>query len=183
MSTFAIVLSVLLLMFFAYRGYTVLLLAPIMAALAVILSGDTAQMLPIYTETFMRALGNYMLAFFPIFLLGALFGQLMADSGAATAIAKWIERSLGRHAILTVVLACGISTHGGVSLFVVAFAIYPIAKSLFRDADIPKRLVAPAIALGSFTFTMTALPGAPSIQNAIPIKYFGTNTFSARAWD
>ena len=180
MSTFAIVLSVLLLMFFAYRGYTVLLLAPIMAALAVILSGDTAQMLPIYTETFMRALGNYMLAFFPIFLLGALFGQLMADSGAATAIAKWIERSLGsRHAILTVVLACGILTYGGVSLFVVAFAIYPIAKSLFRDADIPKRLVAPAIALGSFTFTMTALPGTPSIQNAIPIKYFGTNTFSA----
>ena len=104
----------------------------------------------------------------------------MADSGAATAIAKWIERSLGsRHAILTVVLACGILTYGGVSLFVVAFAIYPIAKSLFRDADIPKRLVAPAIALGSFTFTMTALPGTPSIQNAIPIKYFGTNTFSA----
>ena len=70
-------------------------------------------------------------------------------------------------------------TYGGVSLFVVAFAIYPIAKTLFRDANIPKRLVAPAIALGSFTFTMTALPGTPAIQNAIPIPYFGTNTFSA----
>lgn len=180
MGTFAIVLSLVLLMYLAYRGYTVLLLAPLMAALAVLLSGDIAQMLPIYTETFMRALGNYMLAFFPIFLLGALFGQMMADSGAATAIAQWIERTLGsRHAILTVVLACGILTYGGVSLFVVAFAIYPIARTLFRDADIPKRLVAPAIALGSFTFTMTALPGTPSIQNAIPIPYFGTNTFSA----
>lgn len=180
MSTLAIVLSLLLLMFLAYRGYTVLLLAPIMAAIAVLLSGDVAQLLPIYTETFMRALGNYVLAFFPIFLLGALFGQLMADSGAATAIARWIERTLGsKHAILTVVLACGILTYGGVSLFVVAFAIYPIAKSLFRDADIPKRLVAPAIALGSFTFTMTALPGTPAIQNAIPIPYFGTNTFAA----
>lgn len=180
MSTFAIVLSLLLLMYFAYRGYTVLLLAPIMAALAVLLSGEVAQMLPIYTETFMRALGNYMLAFFPIFLLGALFGQLMADSGAATTIAQWIERTLGsKHAILTVVLACGVLTYGGVSLFVVAFAIYPIARTLFRDANIPKRLVAPAIALGSFTFTMTALPGTPSIQNAIPIPYFGTNTFSA----
>ena len=180
MSTLAIVLSLALLMYLAYRGYTVLLLAPIMAALAVILSGDVTQMLPIYTETFMRALGNYMLAFFPIFLLGALFGQLMADSGAATAIAQWIERTLGsKHAILTVVLACGILTYGGVSLFVVAFAIYPIARSLFRDADIPKRLVAPAIALGSFTFTMTALPGTPAIQNAIPIPYFGTNTFAA----
>ncbi len=180
MSTLAIVLSLALLMFLAYRGYTVLLLAPVMAALAVILSGDVSQMLPIYTETFMRALGNYMLAFFPIFLLGALFGQLMADSGAATAIAQWIERTLGsKHAILTVVLACGILTYGGVSLFVVAFAIYPIAKTLFRDANIPKRLVAPAIALGSFTFTMTALPGTPAIQNAIPIAYFGTNTFAA----
>ena len=180
MSTLAIVLSLLMLMYLAYRGYTVLLLAPVMAALAVTLSGDISQMLPIYTETFMRALGNYMLAFFPIFLLGALFGQLMADSGAATAIAQWVERTLGpRHAILTVVLACAILTYGGVSLFVVAFAIYPIAKSLFRDADIPKRLVAPAIALGSFTFTMTALPGSPAIQNAIPIAYFGTNTFSA----
>lgn len=180
MSTLAIVLSLALLMYLAYRGYTVLLLAPLMAALAVILSGDVSQMLPIYTETFMRALGNYMLAFFPIFLLGALFGQLMADSGAATAIAKWIERTLGsKHAILTVVLACGILTYGGVSLFVVAFAIYPIAKTLFRDANIPKRLVAPAIALGSFTFTMTALPGTPAIQNAIPIAYFGTNTFAA----
>ena len=180
MSTLAIVLSLLLLMYLAYRGYTVLLLAPVMAALAVILSGGMTQLLPIYTDTFMRALGNYMLAFFPIFLLGALFGQLMADSGAATTIAKWIERTLGvRHAILTVVLACAILTYGGDSLFVVAFAIYPIARSLFSDADIPKRLIAPAIALGSFTFTMTALPGTPSIQNAIPIPYFGTNTFSA----
>ena len=180
MSTLSIVVSLLLLMFLAYRGYTVLLLAPLMAALAVILSGDVALLLPIYTETFMRALGNYILAFFPVFLLGALFGQLMADSGAATAIAKWIERTLGaKHAILTVVLACAILTYGGVSLFVVAFAIYPIAKSLFQDADIPKRLVAPAIALGSFTFTMTALPGTPAIQNAIPIKFYGTNTFAA----
>ena len=180
MSTLAIVVSLLLLMFLAYRGFSVLLLAPLMAAVAVVLSGDVALMLPIYTETFMRALGNYIFAFFPIFLLGALFGQLMADSGAATAIAQWIERTLGsKHAILTVVLACGVLTSGGVSLFVGAFAIYPIAKTLFRDANIPKRLVAPAIALGSFTFTMTALPGTPAIQNAIPIPYFGTNTFSA----
>ena len=180
MSTLSIVVSLLLLMFLAYRGYTVLLLAPLMAALAVILSGDMVLLLPIYTETFMRALGNYILAFFPVFLLGALFGQLMADSGAATAIAKWIERTLGaKHAILTVVLACAILTYGGVSLFVVAFAIYPIARNLFEAADIPKRLVPATIALGAFTFTMTALPGSPAIQNAIPIPYFGTNGFAA----
>ena len=180
MSTLAIVLSLALLMYLAYRGVTVLLLAPVLAALAVVLSGDVAHLLPAYTETFMSALGGYVVSYFPVFLLGALFGQLMADSGAATAIAQWIERRLGpRHAIVTVVLACAVLTYGGVSLFVVAFAIYPIGRSLFRSADIPKRLLAPAIALGSFTFTMTAMPGTPSIQNAIPIPYYGTTTFSA----
>lgn len=175
-----VVVSLLLLMYFAYRGYTVLLLAPLMAAVAVIFSGEINQLLPLYTDTFMKALGNYLLTFFPIFMLGALFGQMMADSGAALTIAKFVENRLGtKYAILTVVLACAILTYGGVSLFVVAFAIYPIANSLFRDANIPKRLIAPAIALGSFTFTMTALPGTPSIQNAIPIPYFGTNTFAS----
>ena len=179
-STFAIVLSLILLMYLAYRGITVLLLAPLMAALAVLLSGDIAFLLPIYTDTFMSALGNYVIQFLPIFLLGALFGQLMADSGAAHTISRWIVERLGeRHAIVTVVAACGILTYGGVSLFVVAFAIYPIARDLFRSANIPKRLVPATIALGSFTFTMTALPGTPAIQNAIPIPYFGTNVFAA----
>jgi len=180
MSTLAIIISLLLLMFFAYRGISVLILAPIMAAVAILLSGDMVYMMPQYTETFMAALGGYVLKFFPIFLLGALFGQLMVDSGAATSISNWIMQKLGhKRAILTVVIACGILTYGGVSLFVVAFAIYPIAKSMFQAADIPKRLIPGAIALGSFTFTMTALPGTPSIQNAIPIPYFGTNVFAA----
>ena len=180
MSTLAIVISLLLLMFFAYRGISVLILAPIMAAIAILLSGDMIYMMPQYTETFMAALGGYVLKFFPIFLLGPLFGQLMVDSGAATSISNWIMQKLGhKRAILTVVIACGILTYGGVSLFVVAFAIYPIAKSMFQAADIPKRLIPGAIALGSFTFTMTALPGTPSIQNAIPIPYFGTNVFAA----
>jgi len=179
-STLAIVVSLLLLMYLAYRGITVLLLAPLMAALAVLLSGEISYFLPIYTETFMSALSGYVLQFLPIFLLGALFGQLMADSGAANTISRWIVERLGhKHAILTVVLACSVLTYGGVSLFVVAFAIYPIARNLFRAADIPKRLIPASIALGSFTFTMTAMPGTPAIQNAIPIPYYGTNVFAA----
>ncbi len=179
-STLAIIITLLLLMFFAYRGYSVLILAPIMAALAVLLSGDFLSSIPAYTDVFMGALSGFLLKFFPIFLLGALFGRLMADSGAATAIANTVVEKLGASkAILAVILVCGILTYGGVSLFVVAFAIYPIAKDLFRAADIPKRLIPAAIALGSFTFTMTALPGTPAIQNAIPIPYYNTNVFAA----
>lgn len=180
LSIFPIILTLFLLMYFAYRGYSVLILAPIMATIAVILTGGVTESLPAYTLTFMTAFSNFLLKFFPVFLLGALFGKLMADSGAATSIANFVVKKLGANrAILAVVLICAILTYGGVSLFVVAFAIYPIAQHLFAQADVPKRLIPAAIALGSFTFTMTALPGTPAIQNAIPIPYYGTNVFAA----
>jgi H+/gluconate symporter-like permease len=104
----------------------------------------------------------------------------MDDSGSARAIAQWVVQKLGRQqSILAVVLSCAILTYGGVSLFVVAFAVYPIAAALFREADVPKRLIPGTIALGAFTFTMTALPGTPAIQNAIPMPFFGTTPFAA----
>ena len=180
MSTMAILISLLLLMFLAYRGVTVLILAPLMAALAVLLSGAAADIMPTYTQLFMKELGLYVIKFFPLFILGALFGKLVADSGAAHTIADWFMRKLGhRHAILTVVLACALLTYGGVSLFVVAFAVYPIGAAIFRESGTPKRYMPAAIALGAFTFTMTALPGAPSIKNSIPTAYLGTTTFAA----
>jgi H+/gluconate symporter-like permease len=167
-------------MYLAYRGLSVLLLAPLLALLAVLMSGEAAMLLPTYTQVFMKAMGGYVIQFFPLFLLGALFGKLMDDSGSARAIAHAIVARVGSgRAILAIVLACGILTYGGVSLFVVAFAVYPIGAALFREAGIPKRLIPAAIALGSFTFTMTALPGTPAIQNAIPIPFFGTDTFAA----
>ncbi len=174
-----IVLSLALLMYLAYRGISVLILAPLLALLAVVIGGD-APVLATYTQVFMKSAGNYVVTYFPLFLLGALFGKLMDDSGSAASIARWIVARTGpERAILAVVLACGILTYGGVSLFVVAFAIFPIAVALFREAGIPKRLIPGAIALGSFTFTMTALPGTPAIQNLIPMPYFGTDAFAA----
>ncbi|MDP2095422.1 MAG: GntP family permease, partial [Hydrogenophaga sp.] len=174
-----IVLALVLLMALAYRGVSVLLLAPIMALLATLFSPQ-APLLASYTQVFMPALGGFVIAFFPLFLLGAVFGKLMEASGAARVIAHAIVAWLGaQRAILAVVLACAVLTYGGVSLFVVAFAVYPIAAALFRQADLPKRLIPATIALGAFTFTMTALPGTPSIQNAIPMPYFGTTPFAA----
>lgn len=180
MGTLGILISLALLMYLAYRGINVLILAPLMALLAVLFAGDAALMLPTYTQVFMKSLGGYLIQFFPLFLLGAIFGKLMDDSGSARAIAHGIVTRLGRErAVLAIVLACGLLTYGGVSLFVVAFAVYPIGTALFRQAGIPKRLLPGAIALGAFTFTMTALPGTPAIQNAIPSPFFGTDAFAA----
>ncbi|HMN38447.1 MAG TPA: GntP family permease [Hyphomicrobium sp.] len=180
MGTLGIVISLALLMFFAYRGVTVLILAPLLTALALLFTGEAPMMLPIYTQVFMKSMGGYLIQFFPLFLLGAIFGKLMDDSGSARAIAHAIIDKLGReHAIMAIVLSCALLTYGGVSLFVVAFAVFPIGAALFREAGLPKRLIPGAIALGSFTFTMTALPGTPAIQNAIPSPFFGTDTFAA----
>ncbi|WP_161865979.1 GntP family permease [Pseudomonas yangonensis] len=180
MGTLGILISLALLMYLAYRGINVLILAPLLALLALLFAGDVGLLLPTYTQVFMKAMGGYVIQFFPLFLLGALFGKLMDDSGSARAIAHGIVAKVGsERAILAIVLACGILTYGGVSLFVVAFAVYPIGAALFREAGIPKRLIPGAIALGSFTFTMTALPGTPAIQNAIPNPFFGTDAFAA----
>ncbi|MBD7936974.1 MULTISPECIES: GntP family permease [Cytobacillus] len=175
---FAIILALGLLIFLAYRGYPVIIIAPIVTLLAVVISGGL--LLPSYTETYMSNAANYIKSFFPIFLLGAIFGKVMEMTGAAAAIAKTIVSSLGsKHAILAVVLACSALTYGGVSLFVVAFAVYPFAAAIFKEADIPKRLIPGAIALGAFTYTMDALPGTPQIQNIIPTNYFGTDAYAA----
>jgi len=181
-----LVVSLVALMYFAYKGVNVLVLAPICAIGAVffqpeIWDASTQGMsLAFYTQVFMGALGKYVVQYFPVFLLGAIFGKLMNDSRAAEVIGETISRKVGsRHAILATVLACGILTYGGVSLFVVAFCVYPISVALYAQAGIPKRFIPGAIAIGSFTFTMTALPGTPAIQNAIPMPYFGTTTFAA----
>ncbi|AWI04168.1 GntP family permease [Clostridium drakei] len=178
MAVLGIFLSLGLLMFMAYKGFSVIFFAPIFALLAALFSG--MALLPTYTEIFLPNLANYAKVYFPFFLLGAVFGKAMEESGAAKSIAKAIVEKLGKkNAILSVVLSAAILTYGGVSLFVVAFAVYPFAASIFKEADIPKRLVPATIALGAFSFTMDALPGTPQIQNSIPMKFFNTDLYAA----
>lgn len=174
-----IVLSLAGLMYLAYRGINVLLLAPLMALTACLFHAD-APMLATLTQVYMPAVGGYVVKYLPLFLLGSLFGKLMSESGSADSIARVVAGKLGaRHAVLAVIASCSVLTYGGVSLFVVAFAMEPLAVSLFREAKLSRRYIPGSIAVGAFTFTMTALPGTPAIQNAIPMPYFGTDTFAA----
>ena len=167
MDVIGIVLSLFLLMYMAYMGFSVILFAPVFALLAASLQG--LPVMPSYTELFMAKAVVYVKAFFPIFMLGAVFGKVMEDSLLAKGISRSIIQKLGhKRAMLAVVLSCAILTYGGVSLFVVVFAVYPFAAALFKEAGIPKRLLPGTIALGSFTFTMDAFPGTPQIQNAFP---------------
>ena len=177
---FLIVLAALsFLMFVAYRGYSVILFAPV-AALGAVLLTDPALVAPMFTGLFMDKMVGFLKLYFPVFLLGALFGKLIELSGFSKSIVRAVLRLFGpERAMLSIVAVCALLTYGGVSLFVVVFAVYPFAAELFRQSDIPKRLIPGTIALGAFTFTMDALPGTPQIQNIIPTTFFKTTTWAA----
>jgi H+/gluconate symporter-like permease len=178
MGLLGIVVGLGILIWLAFRGWSVLLLAPVAALIAAAFGGE--PLLANWTQVFMGSAARFLAQFFPLFLLGAVFGKLMEDSGAVTAVAEFMTKTLGeRRAMLAVVLAGALVTYGGVSLFVAFFVLAPMAQTLFRAAAVPRRLMPAAIILGTSTFTMSALPGTPSIQNAIPMPFFGTTPFAA----
>lgn len=178
MGLVGILVALSLLIWLSFRGWSGILLAPAVAIVAAAFAGE--PLLAHWTQTFMGSAGQFIAQFFPIFLLGALFGKLMDDSGSVHAIAHFMSSKLGhRRAILAVVLAGALVTYGGVSLFVAFFVLAPMARELFRVANIPHRLMPAAISLGTSTFTMSAMPGTPAIQNTIPMAFFGTTPFAA----
>lgn len=168
-----------LLMLAAYRGYSVILFAPLVALGAVLLT-QPAAVAPVFSDIFMDKLVGFVKLYFPVFLLGAFFGKLIEFSGFSRSIVSAVTRLMGQNkAMPVIILVCALLTYGGVSLFVVVFAVYPFAAEMFRQSQIPKRLMPATIALGAFTFTMDALPGSPQIQNIIPTTFYGTTSWAA----
>jgi H+/gluconate symporter-like permease len=179
MNLLVVIAALALLMFVAYRGYSVILFAPVCAMLAVLLTAP-AYVLPMFSDIFMEKMAGFLKLYFPVFMLGAVFGKVIELAGFSKSIVSSVSRVVDRkRAVLSIVLVCALLTYGGVSLFVVVFAVYPFAAEMFRQSDIPKRLIPGAIALGSFTFTMDALPGTPQIQNIIPTTFFKTDAWAA----
>lgn len=177
-SLFGIFLGLALLMYLAFKGYSIIWVAPVAAAVVALTGG--LDIISTYMGPYMTGFVGFVKAWFPAFLLSAIFGNMMETTGAAKAIAVFLTQKLGsKLAIAAIVLSCAVLTIGGVSLFVVVFAIYPLALAMFREANISRKLIPGAIALGAFTFTMTAVPGTPQIQNLIPMQYFGTTAMAA----
>ncbi|HHV79763.1 MAG TPA: GntP family permease [Firmicutes bacterium] len=165
-------------MWVCMKGFTIILAGPVLAAFVAVTG--RLSILKAYTDLYMTGAANYVKSYFPMFLLGAVFGKVMDDTGAAAAVAHWIIKKIGKdRAILAILVATGVLTYGGISLFVVVFTMYPLALALFREANLPRRLIPGCVAAGAFTFTMTATPGSPQIQNIIPTKYFGTDAMAA----
>ena len=179
MSVVIVLAALAFLMFAAYRGYSVILFAPL-AALGAVLLTDPSAVAPVFSGIFMEKMVGFVKLCFPVFLLGAVFGKVIELSGFSRSIVASVIRVVGaKRAMLSIVLVCALLTYGGVSLFVVVFAVYPFAAEMFRQGNIPKRLIPGTIALGAFSFTMDSLPGTPQIQNIIPTTFFHTTSWAA----
>lgn len=178
MSLFGIILGLVLLMFLAYRGYSIIWVAPVCAIVVAVLSGYA--ILDAYIGDYMKGMADYVFEWFPAFFLGAVYGKVMDMTGSARSLGNALVKLIGsRFAVAAVVLPCLLMTYGGISLFVVVFVIYPMGYSIYRAADLPRTLLPGAIATGAFGITMTAIPGTPQIQNIIPTRYFDTTAAAA----
>lgn len=181
-STLGLIGALAALIWLTLRGMNLFIAAPL-CALLVALSSNITIFNGIndgdFVSIYMSGFSGFIQAWFFMFLLGSLFGKFMEDTGAADAIARYITDKIGmKHAVFAIVLACALLTYGGVSVFIVAFSVYPMALSLFKDAGLPRRFIPAVLAFGSVTFTMTSA-GSPEIQNWIPIKYLGTSPYAA----
>lgn len=173
-----IVIGLCLLIFLAYRGHSIIWVAPLCAVVVAILGG--INILDAYLGDYIKGVADYIISWFPAFFLGAVYGKVMDMTGSARSLANKLVSVIGsKFAVAAVVLPCLLMTFGGISLFVVVFVIYPMGYAIYREANLPRTLLPGAIAFGAFGITMTAIPGTPQIQNIIPTTYYGTTATAA----
>lgn len=170
-----IFIGLALMMYLAFKGFSIVWVAPFSAGIVALLGG--LEVVEAVVGPFMSGFANFAQTWFPVFMLSSIFGKIMDDTGMAESIAESIGKVIGKkHALLGVLIPTALLTYGGISMFVVGFSVYPVALSLYRKANLPRHLIPGVICLGNFTFTMTAFPGTPQIQNLIPISYFNGST-------
>ena len=177
-SLIGIIAGLATLIFLAYKGHSIIWIAPVCAIIVAVMGG--LNLLGAYLGDYMKGVADYVMSWFPTFFLGAVYGKMMDATGSARSLANKLVKLIGsKFALLAVVLPCLLMTYGGISLFVVVFVVYPMGYAIYREADLPRTLLPGAIAFGAFGITMTAIPGTPQIQNIIPTTYYGTTAAAA----
>ncbi len=175
-----IFVGLVLLMFLAFKGNSIVWVAPLCAAFVALTGG--LNVLETYTGAYMSGLAGYLTTWFPAFFLGSVYGKVMDVTGSARSLADWLVKLIGpKNALFAVVIPCMLMTYGGISLFVVVFVVYPMGYAIYRAADISRYKLPGAIATGAFGITMTTIPGTPQIQNLIPMSFYGTDAMAAPA--
>lgn len=179
-----IFIAIVAIIWFSVKGMHIAVAAPL-ATLIVILTSqmDIFGSLVGKEHSYMTGLAGFLINNFAIFLLGAILAQYIEKSNATLAIANYVLKLVGRDNPFIVMLAfafiAAVLTYGGVSLFVVMFALIPLAKPIFKELDVSWKLLPIPLFLGMATITMSMLPGSPSVQNAVPTSAIGTTLTAA----
>ena len=180
LGSIGVLLGLVAIIYFSVKGLNIIVAAPLAAILVALLNNMNIldAMLGKEPGSFMAAFGGYIISFFAVFLLGSILAKFMEESGATVSIAETILKKIGSDrpypVLVAIFIITTILTYGGISLFVVMFAVIPLARSLFKELDIAWNLITIPLWLGAATITMTLLPGTPAIQNVIPSQYLGT---------
>ena len=181
-----IIIGVALFMYMAYKGYNIYF--NVLIASAIIFLTDGMNPFTGWTTVFMPAFGNVAKTYILIYVLSAIYAAQMAYSGAAKALAVKISRALKRNAkseiatkffaVLTMPITCAILTYGGVSSLMLTFIIVALFKEMFKELDIPWEYYCFA-SVGTATFALGMMPGAPDMINVAPTTILGTTTMAA----
>lgn len=185
LGSLGVLLGVAAIIYFSLKEINIIIAAPLATVIVVLLNqmDVVTSLLGNQPNNYMGALSTYILNYFAIFLLGSILAKLMEASNATVSIADFILQKVGYdnpyRVLVAIFIISAILTYGGISLFVVMFAVLPLAKSLFKKMDLAWNLIQVPLWLGIATITMTVLPGTPAIQNVIPIQYLDTSLTAA----
>jgi len=169
-----LLVAIVFLIWGAFKGLAALPLSILGAAIVILTNRmnwwDSFSVF--YVEGYLSFFRSFLL----IFITSALYAKIMEETGSAVSIGyKFIDWFGAKRAVLIVVLTTAIMTYGGISLFVVIFAIAPIIFLLFNEANLPRSFALGPLLIGSATFTMKSLPGSPSATNIVPTQFLGTD--------
>ena len=147
MSFIGMLLGIVVFVLFAYLGYNRILMAFIGAAIMFLFSG--MSILDGYTTSFLPAMGSYVQKYALIFILSALLGKIMTETGTAKSIALTVSRYIRSVkndklqvylCVLFVPVLYFILMYIGINGMVIAFTVMPIAKDLFAETNTPWRI-------------------------------------------
>ena len=175
-SLVGIVIAIIVMVYACIKSVNLVILSAI-CSLIVALSGGLS-VTDGYGTVYMNGMGSFIISQFPIFLAGALFSKFLDASGLSRSIALSLFKVLGTNNIMAAMVLCNtVLAAAGVNTYVILFTVFPIAVSLFRIADLPRKLI-PACILGP-AGAANAIPGLPSLLNTIPTSAFGVSVLAA----
>lgn len=169
--------ALILFIFFTIKGVYICL--SIIFSIFIVALTNNLSFFDCLSQNFSNGFSKFMGQWWLLFVLGAVYGEIIKKTNLAKYIANILLKSFKNRGVLVILIISAIMSYGGIGTFVIAFTIYPIAIEIFKQSKISINLLPAIMLFCPTTICMTMIPGTPSIQNIIPTKYLGTTIYAA----